>query len=90
MWITEKQHIWNTDGWFFSPKITNEEKNPPFVTFIFYAVFILTSYSELLMDKHKWGLFADEHPVLIIFNRIRDDGQETFGKELCFYFLYSD
>lgn len=42
------------------------------------------------MDKHKWDLFTDEHPVLIIFNRIREDGQETFGKELSFYFLCSD
>lgn len=83
------QHIWNTDGWLFSPELTNEENTLPLLLLGFYAVYVLTSYSELLMDKHKWGLFIDEHPVLIIFNRIKNGGRENFGKEL-WYFLYAD
>lgn len=39
------------------------------------------------MDKHKWDIFTDELLLLIIFNRMRNDGQESFGKELFLFLL---
>lgn len=78
---THLEHRWLV----FLPKNKKKKrkkKKPLSLYCYLYAVFTLTSYSRLLMDKHKWDIFTDELLLLIIFNGMRDDGQETFGKEL--------